>query len=129
MGVMFEEFAPQARAVQMDVDFGGGYRLMAGASPEWRAGSRPFEQMGGERMSQRVWRHFLLDACGGGQIAYYVEDHHPRQRRAASVQEEYVAVARLYRSSDPLFEIVENQFRGHRRHRYEPLLAPFSFHY
>src|SRR4051812_49777639 len=80
--------------------------------------------MGGEGVSERVWRHGLLDA---GLVAVLPQDlprAHARQRLTASVEEEHALALPLLE-----FTALLAQGDGYRRdrasaHGNEPLLGP-----
>ena len=52
--MMLNEFGAQTRAVEMDIDFGGGDGFVAEHFLNCAKIGTPFEKVGGERMTQSV---------------------------------------------------------------------------
>ena len=129
MGVVGQEFLPQAGAVEMNVDFGGLERFVAEQFLNHPQRGSPFEEMGGEAMAQRMRRYGLQYSGCGRKVAYDVEYHYPRHLASAAVEKENVLRVGLYVEVGPLRKILLDEGDGHWRDRHDPLFAALALHY
>lgn len=94
--VVDEDFLTQCGAVDVYVDLGGLYALVAKHLLDGSQVGATFEQVCGEGMSQCVWTHRLLDASQLTQLLDDVENHHSCESSSSAVEEEDVFTFGLY---------------------------------
>ena len=87
-----------------------------------------FEQGGGKRVSQRVGRDGLLDACRLRLPLDHNEDHHPRQVCPTTVQKYVVLLAGLDVHMLTVVEPEPEFLYGLLRDGHQPLLRAFAHH-
>lgn len=112
MGMVSQELVAQHGAVEVKIELGSGYRLMAEHLLDGAQIRASLEEMCGEGVAQRVRTYGFLNAGGGRQVADYIEHHHPRQGRAAPVEEDYVLSGRFYIEPLAHRKIVAYEFDG-----------------
>ena len=103
--MMEEELLAERAAVKVEVDFGGGDRLVAEHLLDGPEVGAPLQEMGGEGMAEGVRADSLGDAGGRSQVADDVENHDATQGTAAPVQKQYVGAVALYVKLCPLRKI------------------------
>ena len=94
-GVVQEDFFAQARAVDVEVDFGGGNVFVPQHLLDCTQIGTAFEQVSGKRVAQRVWADGFAYPGKLAQFFHNIEHHHPRQSATAAVEEERIVAARF----------------------------------
>ena len=93
---MLDDLVAEAVGVDVGVDLGGAYALVAEHALDDAQVGAVLEQVGGEGVAEGVGADVLLDACGFGELLDNVEDHDAREVLAAmGADEEVVLVAGL----------------------------------
>ena len=95
--MMLQDLLPQVLAVDVHVDLGGTYLLVSEHLLDDAQVGPSLEQMGGETMSEGVWRDGGADAYGRAEHLDDMENGDARECCAATMaDEDGVFVARAY---------------------------------
>ena len=125
--VVGEDFVTQAGAVDMDVDFGSRYALVAQHLLDGAQVGATFKQMGGEAVAQGVRTDVFSDAGQFAQLLDDVENHLAREHGAVTIQKEDVLTAAFCRLMVArLLQIEVDLFNGGGGDGYQALLVALA---
>ena len=124
-----ENFAAQARAVDVYIYFGGGDALMAEHLLDGAEVGAPLEEVGGEGVAEGVGRDCLSYAGAVGEPPYYSEYHLACEPASATAEEKDAFLAGLHDSTGALFEVRAYCSHGDVAHRHKALLGALAGDY
>ena len=92
---MLQNLLPQCGGVNVGIDFGGAYGLVAEHGLDGAKVGTAFKQGRSKRVAQRVGRDGLLDTRLNGLLLDHDKNHGARQVSTPAVQEHVVLLARF----------------------------------
>ena len=127
--MMLQDFLTQMRGIDVGVDLSGGDRLMPQHGLDGTEIGTTFEQRGGKRMTESVWRNCLLNACFCYKFLNHQEHHHPSERFLTAITDKHIILI-FKRNGQCIatFEIEPQLMDGFLGDGYQALLRTFAFH-
>lgn len=122
----------EAGAVKVGVYLGGEYRFMPQHLLHLAYARAAFQQVGCERMAERVGADIFRYSRILRQLLYYMENHNARKGLAAIVQEQDVLIFAIHRFFlllfETLYEVIVYIACGDIAHRHQALFIPLPRH-